>query len=127
MSTRETKSFPIEVAVGTATGICLGSFSDIHECAEWVAGHSIWTHEFAERSLTEKLHSLISWQHPHIGELKLSAMRPEDVPMVVADLRSTFGETVELAKGGEERTESPIESAKRVAPHAEIIPIKAIQ
>lgn len=41
--------------VGAYTGYAAGPFSDIHEYAEGVLGRPIWTHEFANKSLAEKL------------------------------------------------------------------------
>lgn len=40
------------------TGILIGSFSDAHEYAEEIYGHPIFTHQFAEHSLCEKLKEL---------------------------------------------------------------------
>jgi len=111
----EAKQFPIEVVAGLTTGINLGNFRDIHECAEWVAGHSIWTHEFAERSLCERLKGLVFAQIPELKLISFEAMPRNDVPTVVDILRVQFGATVTLTKGTGERTEHPIASLERIA------------
>jgi hypothetical protein len=48
-----------EAAIVTIyTGISIGEFSDAHEYAEEIMGYPIWTHEFASKSLWEKLKEL---------------------------------------------------------------------
>lgn len=42
--------------VGLYTGIVCGPFSDIHELAERLAGHPIWTHQFP--AMNDKLKEL---------------------------------------------------------------------
>lgn len=118
-----TKSFPIEVIIGITSGICLGKFGDIHECAEFVAGHSIWTHEFADRTTMAKIRLEIGLQHPQLIGLKVAGMDASDVPAFVAGLRLQFGDTLLLSKGPHERTESPLVSLARVAPHIKPIVI----
>lgn len=41
--------------IGAYTGIAAGPFSDIHGYAEKVLGRPVWTHEFADNRLSEKL------------------------------------------------------------------------
>ena len=41
--------------IGAYTGITCGPFSVIHEYAEKVLGRPVWTHEFADKKLMEKL------------------------------------------------------------------------
>ncbi len=41
--------------IGAYTGITAGPFSDIHEYAEKVFGHPVWTHEFADKGMADKL------------------------------------------------------------------------
>lgn len=45
--------------VGLFTGIACGPFSDIHELAERLVGHPIWTHQFANKELCSKLKDLV--------------------------------------------------------------------
>ena len=45
-----------EAAIISAyTGIMVGSFSDMHEYAEKIMEHPIFTHHFADKQLCEKL------------------------------------------------------------------------
>ncbi len=41
--------------IGAYTGFAAGPFSDIHGYAEKVLGRPVWTHEFADERLSEKL------------------------------------------------------------------------
>lgn len=44
--------------VGLYTGFCAGPFSDVHALAEKLLGHPIWTHQFADKNMKEKLEAL---------------------------------------------------------------------
>ncbi len=41
--------------IGAYTGFAAGSFGDVQEYAEKVLGRPIFTHEFADKALVEKL------------------------------------------------------------------------
>lgn len=41
--------------IGAYTGYAAGPFADIHEYAERKLGRPIWTHEFGDLELTQKL------------------------------------------------------------------------
>lgn len=45
--------------IGLYTGITCGPFSDIHELAEKLIGHPVFTHQFADREMVEKLKELV--------------------------------------------------------------------
>lgn len=45
--------------IGLYTGITCGPFSDIHELAEKLIGHPVFTHQFADRIMVEKLKELV--------------------------------------------------------------------
>lgn len=117
----KTKEFPIEVVAGLISGINLGSVGDIHECAEFIAGHSIWMHEFAERALFDRLRNLAVAQLPFLQHICLDRLDPEAVPSVVASLQREHGLTVTLTEGDGKRTEHPLESLERIAPGKEVI------
>ena len=46
----ETREFPTAVIATIATGRLLCEFSLMHEAAEYLMGHPIWTHQFASGS-----------------------------------------------------------------------------
>lgn len=53
------KLTPDQAAVISAyTGFLVGSFSDMHAYAEKKLGHPIFTHQFADEDLVEKLQAL---------------------------------------------------------------------
>jgi hypothetical protein len=41
--------------IGLYTGISCGGFGDIHELAEKLMGHPIWTHQFADKEFVNTL------------------------------------------------------------------------
>ena len=51
--------------IGLYTGFTCGPFSDIHEKAEVVLGHAIWTHEFASKELMAELKGLVKAEYVH--------------------------------------------------------------
>lgn len=118
------KTFPIEVVLSLTTGVLLvgkerGGFGAVHEIAEHVAGHPIWTHEFAERSLWHRLTDAVFAQHPAMVSAE-AFEKPADVPMddyivgYVSRARCRFGNELAIEQGSEHRTENPIASAERI-------------
>lgn len=119
----KTKEFPIEVAASLTTGLLLCKFGDLHEAAEFIAGHSIWTHEFADKGLWNQLKQSVFAQCPELKKLAVKKMEPENVPVFVEDLRTAFGPAVALTEGNAERTEHPLESLERIAPGKPVIAV----
>jgi hypothetical protein len=119
----ETKEFPIEVVASLTSGKLLCKFGDLHEAAEFVAGHPIWTHEFADKPFWERLRTTVFAQCPELEKLTVKEMAPEDVPVFVQDLRTAFGPTVTLFSLSDERTESPLDSLQRIAPGNPVITV----
>ena len=132
--TAETKDFSLGVALSLTTGYMLaGNFGEIHEAAEWLVGHPIWTHEFADRALADRLRDMILGQRPelaaaddfraHADALKgasKSAARSH-VDSFMATQVERFGAVVALAKGGHERAESPLDTLRRMVPDEKIV------
>jgi hypothetical protein len=117
------KTFAIEVVLGLTTGVLLkrGGFGEIHELAEHVAGHSIWTHEFADKRVWSELSEKLFAQHPRLRDAEQFA-KPEPGALgnylaeYVARAVATFGASLEIEGGTEARTESPLQSLERLAP-----------
>lgn len=42
----ETRDFPTAVIASLSSGVLLCEFTDMHEAAEYLMGHPIWTHQF---------------------------------------------------------------------------------
>lgn len=103
--TEETKHIDPAALGGITTGVLLTDFSPLHEAAEWVMGHPIWTHEFPR--LSDDLKAAVLAQFP-------------DMPVAIGldgwerardHLRAAYGNTVEVRRGVSERTADPITTA----------------
>lgn len=100
------KSFPLFTVLSVATGHSWGgSFSDIHECAEHVMGHPIWTHEFASAPLWEEMRRRVLASHPCLADVT-----PDTYPTSndnlgerLAPQVARFGETLTIPAGIGER------------------------
>jgi hypothetical protein len=94
----ETRDFPTAVIASLSSGILLCKFGDMHEAAEYLMGHPIWTHHFADKNLWSEMQKTITEQCPGM---------PTDLPDVTKDnwenkrvaLEAEFGATVKIRKG----------------------------
>lgn len=119
----ETKKFSVAAAFSITTGKLLCDFGDMHELAEWIAGHPIWTHEFASKELSTKLSDAILEQHPELDDCYPATNVNGDnyldwLSVEVARLGTT---QLEFTKGDSERTEGPVESMQRMYPGKKVI------
>lgn len=95
----ETKTFPTSVIASLSTGVLLCKFDEMHEAAEYLMGHSIWTHHFASKDLWKEMQKTILEQCPGM---------PTDAPGITKDnwqefsakLESDLGGFVEIRRGG---------------------------
>ncbi len=118
------REFSIEAILGLVGGYILKEdvFSEMHELGEHVLGHAVWTHEFADRGLCERMRAALVAQHPALGELEVwdRARACEDLKTYLAAYvgrqRTKYGALLSIERGAGERVESPIESLKRLAP-----------
>jgi hypothetical protein len=60
----ETRDFPTEVMASLSSGVPLCEFGAMHEAAEYLMGHPIWTHHFADKTLTGEMKRAIAEQCP---------------------------------------------------------------
>lgn len=100
------------------SGICLTEFDKMHEFCEWIMGHSVWTHEFADRALWGRMRIAVYKQHP---ELESFVITKDDWKERSAEAVERFGPTIDFKCGDNERTESPMESAARMFPDKPVI------
>lgn len=104
------------LAVGTAScGVVLTNgvtYSDLQAIVEHVLGHPVWTHELTDKGVLLRMSSAIREQLPDMpendGEDDLNC------ELIAGRLLQTYGETVTLEKGSDERTEDPVTSAFRI-------------
>ena len=116
----EKKEFPTPVLVSLVSGTLLtNSFGDVHQCAEFVMGHSIWTHEFASETLWQTMRAKVLEQHPDF-DVNVKHVTKENWREVVAGLIATLGESRELRKGTDERTKNPIDTLLELKPDAQV-------
>lgn len=119
---KEDKTFPIEVVLSLTTGVLLvdKGFGEMHQFAEHVAGHSIFTHEFAEKALWTALSERVFAQHQALRDAE-EFKQPSNTGLAsylegyVARARERFGTELSIAPGTGERTENPIESWSRIS------------
>jgi hypothetical protein len=117
------RQWPIEVVLSLITGISLvDEFHKVHEFIDHVAGHAVWTHEMAERSLWERLSARVFEEHPALREAEAFEPKTQDRTAVRAYLagyvdraKQRFGATLTVRPGVGQRTEHPIVSLQRIA------------
>jgi hypothetical protein len=100
----ETKSFDPAVIATLSTGTLLvAPFGLAHEAAEWIMGHSVWTHQFP--TLLPKMREAVLAQFPDMpvdcAEGQHEAVRDA--------VRARYGEAVEVARGGGETAIAPLD------------------
>jgi|GEM_PF-1345726 len=113
----EEKTFDTLLVASASSGVMLTtrySFSALHELCEWVMGHPIWTHEFAERPLWVRISEAIRAQHAEMPVNDGTELSLEEVASFAGNALELFGTTVTLKRGSSKRSESPLASAGRV-------------
>lgn len=117
--TPTTRAFPLGTILTLTTERMLASsFSEVHELAEWVLGHPVWTHEFGDSALWGKMRGAILAQHPALAEVDDSVVTRENAHEVLNGWKTQYGDTLEITSGTERRQESPLESLQRLVPGA---------
>ena len=99
MSEAETRDFPTADIASLSSGRLLCKFSDMHEAAEFLMGHPIWTHHFASEELCKEMRRAVLEQCPGM---------PTDLPGTdasnylakAAAIEAELGKTVRVRKGG---------------------------
>lgn len=95
----EARDFPTAVIASISTGVLLCKFDEMHEAAEYLMGHPIWTHHFASKELWHEMHKTISEQCPGMP-VDAPGITAENWPEFKARLEADMGETVKIRKGG---------------------------
>lgn len=104
----EIRSFPSEVVASLSTGILFCQFSEMHEAAEHLMGHPIWTHHFASKDLWKAMQTAIIRQHPAMPT-EITGVTPENVAEKVAALHAEYGATVQIERGDGHTAKSPLD------------------
>ena len=95
----ETRDFPTAVIASLSSGISLCNFSEMHEAAEFLMGHPIWTHHFAQKGLWEEMQKTILAQCPGFPTT-LEGVTSENYKERIAQLEADLGPFVKIRKGG---------------------------
>ena len=94
----ETREFPIEVIASISSGILLCDFGKMHEAAEFLMGHPIWTHHFADKQLAGDMKRRIAEQCPGMPT-EMPGVTADNYQIHVAQLRGYLGPMVTIRKG----------------------------
>jgi hypothetical protein len=97
---QETRDFPTAVITSLSSGTLLCNFSDMHEAAEYLMGHPIWTHQFASKELWDEMRRTIAEQCPGMPMGEIEGLTPDNYRDHVARLERELGPTVRIRKGG---------------------------
>lgn len=97
----ETRDFPTAVIASISTGVLLyeGGFGKMHEAAEYLMGHPIWTHHFANKELWGEMQKTILAQCPGMPT-SADDVTKDNYKEFAAKLDAEFGPTVRIRKGG---------------------------
>jgi hypothetical protein len=95
----DTREFPTRVIASLSSGVLLCDFSAMHEAAEYLMGHPIWTHHFADKDLWQEIQRTIAEQCPGMP-LDLSVVTKDNFEHIAQKLECEIGKTVTIRKGG---------------------------
>lgn len=106
----ETREFPTPVVASLSSGVLLCDFSAMHECAEFLMGHPIWTHHFADRAIWQAMRDSVLAQCPGMpDEAAVEGVTHDNWNEYIAGLVARIGETQILQKGDGSTAKSPLE------------------
>lgn len=95
----ETREFSTAAIASITTGFLLCKFGDMHEAAEFVMGHPIWTHHFADKTLNDEMRKTVLAQVPDMPT-KIDGVTNENYRQKLAEIEAVVGVTVKLKRGG---------------------------
>jgi hypothetical protein len=104
----DAKQFSTAAIASLATGVLLCKFREMHDAAEFMMGHPIWTHHFASKALNQKIRAAIVAQFPEMPT-HLEGVTRENYLERVAELEAKFGKTLTVAAGTGETAMSPFD------------------
>lgn len=99
MSSTETREFPTAVIASLSSGVLLCKFGEMHEAAEYLMGHPIWTHHFASKDLWQEMQRTILEQCPGMPT-ELEGVTHGNFQQKVTEIEAVIGKTVRIRKGG---------------------------
>lgn len=94
----ETREFPTAVIASLSSGFLLCNFSEMHGAAEFLMGHPIWTHHFANKDLWNEMRATIAEQCPGMPGSDADITK-ENWREKLAEIERDLGTTVRIRKG----------------------------
>lgn len=95
----ETREFPTAVIASLSSGTLLCEFSAMHEAAEFLMGHPIWTHHFANKDLWEAMKRSIAEQCPGMPMEEIDGVTRDNYREKVRALEAELGPIQRIRKG----------------------------
>lgn len=116
----EVKQFPTLVVASTLTGISMAvmRISARPECAEWLCGYPVGTHELAYQPIMD---DYIAKGYAQFPDMPTKAAAEADFQAAAAKAVAAYGEVLTVNRGTGERSENPIETLQTMTPNEEII------
>lgn len=94
----DTREFPTAVIASLSTGILLCNFSEMHEAAEYLMGHPIWTHHFGSKALWKEMQRTIAGQCPGMPT-EIEGANKDNYLEKLSEIELAIGKTVRIRKG----------------------------
>ena len=96
----ESRTFSTAAIVSITTGTLFCSFAEMHEAAEWIMGHPIWTHHFASPQLCDEMKRTVLVQHPDLPSDSPDGCDHSNYLEHLAAIEARHGKTLRVARGG---------------------------
>lgn len=114
----QTKEFSTLALASISSGIMLCRFGEMAECAEWLLGGSIWTHQYPR--LADKLEAAVLAQFPEFPKCG-TIPSGEAWERHAQELNQKFGSQQIVKRGDGSALMSPFEGLPK---HAEVIALR---
>lgn len=115
MAEPETRDFSTAAIASLSTGVLLCQFGEIHEAAEYLMGHPIWTHHFASKDLWLKMQRAIIEQCPGMPT-ELPDANKDNYLAKLAMIEAEIGKVVKIRKGAGATAMHPLEGIPEGTP-----------
>ena len=105
----ETRVFPTAVIASISSGVLLCEFSKMHEAAEYLMGHPIWTHHFASKDLWEQMRDKVLEQCHGLPAKDDRSISRDNWQAKLAEIEAEIGPVCIIRKGGGETAMHPMD------------------
>lgn len=95
----ETRNISTAALVSLTTGTLLCEFGEMHRAGEFIAGHPIWTHHFADSDLMQIISGNILKAHPELPT-KTEGVGRDNWREYRDAIEARFGKELPMPKGG---------------------------